>query len=202
MAYTYEQRKRPQGPQRPAPEPAAAPGPGFCARQALLSQPKDAGAGLDLDGAMRAKVARSFGDLSAVKEYGHAPRERTGPDRGEVRTAAGGQAYTGPVTHALSSASPSPAAAGPVQAKWSGEISREAADKAAKGDYSEYYKTNSEDKKGLTAEKKELIQNSLNSGADHQRLARIYGRTTSDMLNPVTRQAMNEIAQTKGGPAR
>lgn len=63
---------------------------------------------MDLDAIMQARMASTFGDLSAVRNYTppaltQAPLQ-TGP-------------YTGPVTHALSGASPSPSAAGPMQAK-------------------------------------------------------------------------------------
>ncbi len=62
----------------------------------------------DLDAAMRERMTNTFGDLSALRDW-----------QPPVREAAPAQAgpYTGPVTHALSSASPSPAAAGPMQAR-------------------------------------------------------------------------------------
>ncbi len=106
MSYTYEQRKRPQGRENTAPERTSAPVPGFNALMPGTSAPQN-GPSFDLAGAMQARMASTFGDLSAVRSYTplvqtHAPVQ-TGP-------------YTGPVTHALSNAGPSPAVAGPMQA--------------------------------------------------------------------------------------
>ncbi len=58
--------------------------------------------------AMKAKMENTFGDLSALRDY-----------QPPVREAAPAQAgpYTGPVTHAVSNASPSPMAAGVMQAR-------------------------------------------------------------------------------------
>ena len=107
MSYTYEQRKRPQGRENTAPERTTAPGTGH---NALMPGPAipQSSPSFDLDGAMQARMKSTFGDLSAVRDYTPPVREQaplqTGP-------------YTGPVTHALSGASPSPSAAGPMQAK-------------------------------------------------------------------------------------
>ncbi len=107
MSYTYEQRKRPQGRENTAPERTTAPGTGH---NALMPGPAipQSGPSFDLDGAMQARMKSTFGDLSAVRDYTPPVREQaplqTGP-------------YTGPVTHAVSGASPSPSAAGPMQAK-------------------------------------------------------------------------------------
>ena len=173
MAYTYEQRKRPQGAQSHSREPA--PGPAMDALMTGAARPTAAQKGrqIDLDGAMRAKMEHAFGDLSAVKLYesravgdagaeaiaqgneiafapgmanfstrsgqerlghelSHVMSQRSGAVRGRgflansaledradregAMAAAGEQVYTGPVTHALSSASPSPSVAGPMQA--------------------------------------------------------------------------------------
>ena len=62
----------------------------------------------DLGAAMQDRMARTFGDLSAVKNYTPPVREHAPPQT---------VLYTGPVTHAISSASPSPSVAGPMQAK-------------------------------------------------------------------------------------
>ena len=124
MFYSYDQRKRPQGPQNTASEHTNAPGPGFSVPNAGASIPPT-GPAFDLAGAMQARMANTFGDLSAVRDYTPPVREQaplqTGP-------------YTGPVTHAVSGASPSPSAAGPMQAKkateadyrakWEGEQAR------------------------------------------------------------------------------
>ena len=68
MGYTYDQRKRPQGPRNTATERTNAPGPVSGAMMpgtaAPLSTPS-----FDLAGAMQARMARTFGDLSAVRDY-------------------------------------------------------------------------------------------------------------------------------------
>ncbi len=176
MSYTYDQRKRPAGPQTRTPERSNAPGPGMDALMNGTARPTAAqkGRSIDLDGAMKARMERAFGDLSAVKFYesptvgaagaeavaqgnevafapgmadfstrsgrerlghelSHVMSQRSGAvrrtgflndpslearaDREGALAAAGEQVYSGPVTSALSSASPSPAAAGPMQAK-------------------------------------------------------------------------------------
>ena len=71
MSYSYDQRKRPQGPQNSEPESAGASIPNY---QALLNgtaRPTAAqkGRSIDLDVAMKAKMEHVFGDLSAVKLY-------------------------------------------------------------------------------------------------------------------------------------
>ena len=85
MSYTYEQRKQFQGPQNTAPERTNAPGPGFSAPNAGASIPP-AGPSFDLAGAMQARMARTFGDLSAVRDYTPPVREQaplqTGPTPG------------------------------------------------------------------------------------------------------------------------
>ena len=199
MSYIYDQRRSPQGHRDPAPIRTAAPGPAVSARKAGTVRPTAARTeqSMDLDGAMQARMKQTFGDLSAVKQFGSPGADMSGGARAEAQTAAGGQAYTGPVTHTLSGASPSPAAAGPMQAKRASTISREAADKAAQGDYSEYYKINSKDKQDLTAETKNDIKHSLRTGMSHRGVVKVYGGTTSDKLNPVTRQAMSEMIRDK-----
>ena len=178
MSYEYKARRRTD---RPAGKPAAgaAPGPDPDALMAGLARPSAAQKGrpIDLDGAIRAKMERAFGDLSAVKFYesqavgqagaeamaqgseiafapgmtdftsragqerlghelSHVMSQRSGRVRGQgflassalearadregAMAAAGEQVYTGPVTQALSDASPSPASAGPMQAKRNG----------------------------------------------------------------------------------
>ena len=107
MSYTYEQRKRPQEPQKTATERTAAPGPGHNALIPETAIPQDSPS-FDLAGAMQARMTNTFGDLSAVRNY-------TPPEKTQVPAPSG--PYTGPVTHAISDASPSPSAAGPMQAK-------------------------------------------------------------------------------------
>ena len=176
MSYTYDQRKRPRGPDKSDPEQTAAPGPSMDALLSGRAAPSAAQKGqpFGLDAAMKAKMENAFGDLSAVKFYksqavgqagaeaiaqgneiafapgmanfstrsgqerlghelSHVMSQRSGQVRGsgflensalEARAdregamaAAGQQVYNGPVTHALSSAGPSPIAAGAMQAK-------------------------------------------------------------------------------------
>ena len=85
MPYTYQQRKRPQGPQNTAPERTNAPGPGFNALMPGTSAPQN-GPSFDLDAAMQARMASTFGDLSAVRNYTPPVREQaplqTGPTPG------------------------------------------------------------------------------------------------------------------------
>ena len=71
MSYTYDQRKRPRGPQNIAQEHTAAPGPGMDALMTGRARPTAAQKGqpFDLDAAMKAKMENAFGDLSAVKLY-------------------------------------------------------------------------------------------------------------------------------------
>ena len=106
MGYTYEQRKRPQVPQKTVPERTNASEPVSIAQRFGTSASQN-GPSFDLDAVMQARMTTTFGDLSAVRDYTppagtHVPLQ-TGP-------------YTGPVTHAVSGASPSPSAAGPMQA--------------------------------------------------------------------------------------
>lgn len=61
-----------------------------------------------LDAVMRERMARTFGDLSAIRDY--RPSE-------PAETPAVAGPCTGPVTHALSGASPSPFSAGVMQAR-------------------------------------------------------------------------------------
>ena len=109
MGYTYAQRKRPRG-QNTAPERTGAPGPDLTIRMPgqVWYDPARTGRSPDLDAAMRARMTHSFGDLSALKGY-EPPARETAPLPAAP--------YTGPVTRTLSNASPSPAAAGPMQAK-------------------------------------------------------------------------------------
>ena len=78
MGYTYEQHKRTQERETTAPERTNAPGPGFSAPNPGASVPP-AGPSFDLAGAMQARMASTFGDLTAVRNYTplvqtHAPR--------------------------------------------------------------------------------------------------------------------------------
>ena len=71
MSYSYDQRKRPQGPQNAAPEPDSAPVPNYQALMSGAARPTAAqkGRSFDLDAAMKAKMENAFGDLSGVKFY-------------------------------------------------------------------------------------------------------------------------------------
>ena len=110
MSYTYDQRKRPQGPQNTEPERTTASRPGIEALMNGTARSSAAmkGRSFDLDAAMQTRMAGTFGDLSALKSY-------TPPARTQAALQTG--PYSGPVTHAVSGASPSPSAAGPMQAK-------------------------------------------------------------------------------------
>ena len=110
MSYVYDQRKRPQDPRNTEPKRTAAPGPGMDALISGTARPAAArkGRSFDLDAAMQARMANTFGDLSAVRNCTHPAQTKEPVDTGP---------YTGPVTHAISGASPSPAAAGVMQAK-------------------------------------------------------------------------------------
>lgn len=108
MSYLYTSRKREPAasdrePKRnTAPDQARSLLPG---RQAISGEPE--GQSRRLDAAMQARMSRTFGDLSAVRDW-QPPVRETAP----VPT----EPYTGPVTHTLSDTAPSPAAAGPMQA--------------------------------------------------------------------------------------
>ena len=109
MSYVYDQRKRPQGQQNTEPERTAAPGLSMDALMNGAARPAaQKRRSFDLDAAMKARMTSTFGDLSAVRNYTHPAQTKEPADTGP---------YTGPVTHAVSGASPSPAAAGPMQAK-------------------------------------------------------------------------------------
>ncbi len=85
MFYSYDQRKRPQGPQNTASEHTTAPGPGFSAPNPGASIPP-AGPSFDLDAAMRERMASTFGDLSAVRDYTPPARTEAPPaDRAVYR---------------------------------------------------------------------------------------------------------------------
>ena len=77
------------------------------------------GPSFNLDAAMRERMTSTFGDLSAVKSYTPPVREQAPAPTGP---------YTGPVTHAVSEASPSPSVAGPMQAKRRDEDARNVKD--------------------------------------------------------------------------
>ena len=108
MGYMYEHRKRPpikENATRPA--DAAYHSAGDAPKNANQAMPA-AGSSFDLDGAMQARMSNTFGDLSAVRDYTPPAQKQD-----TVRTGV----HTGPVTHAISDASPSPSVAGPMQAK-------------------------------------------------------------------------------------
>ena len=110
-------------------------------------------------------------------------------DREGAMAAAGEQVYTGPVTSALSEAAPGAATAGPMQAL---RDKSEAAKKADKGDFSGYAKMSSEEKAPLVAKKRSDIMDALRDRSD---LKTTFGRTTTQMLDPVTRQTMSEMSR-------
>ena len=121
MSYTYEQRKRPFGASKTPPLAGrSTQGPDTAALMAGQARPTAAqkGRSFDLDAAMQARMANTFGDLSAVRNY-------TPPEKSQAPAPTG--PYTGPVTHAISDASPSPSVAGPMQAKREDSGSKSAA---------------------------------------------------------------------------
>ncbi len=132
MSYTYDRRKRPQGQQAGEPERTTAPGPGMEAPMSGRAAPGPAAQdrSFDLDAAMRERMTNTFGDLSALRDW-----------QPPVREAAPAQAgpYTGPVTHALSGASPSHAAAGLMQAKRRDADAREVRKLQEKGKDRSYF---------------------------------------------------------------
>ena len=77
MGYAYDQRKQPKVPQNTEPERTNAPGPVFSAPNPGASIPP-AGPSFDLNAAMRERMANTFGDLSAVRDY-----TPPGPDPGD-----------------------------------------------------------------------------------------------------------------------
>ena len=103
--FEYQQKKAPRETEK-AGRPQTAEG--KAAAAPLRADTSGAGDPAGLAAAMQARMDRTFGDLSAVKNY--VPPVVT-------ETPAPAEPYTGPVTHALSDASPSPAVAGPMQAK-------------------------------------------------------------------------------------
>ncbi len=107
MSYTYDQRKRPQEQMQTSPAQTATPGP---VSALLLAGTAGAGSA-DLESAMRERMTNAFVNLSAVRDW-HPPAQTEAP--------APAAPYDGPVTHTLSDAGPSPAAAGPMQAKRGG----------------------------------------------------------------------------------
>ena len=63
MSHIYDQRKRPQGPQKTAPEPKASPVPNLEALMNGTARPTAAqkGRSFDLDAVMKAKMENAFG---------------------------------------------------------------------------------------------------------------------------------------------
>ena len=123
LSFIYQDRKRPREHDKAEAERSETSAP---YRSALSSgqaapPPGQKDGGFDLEAAMKAKMERAFGDLSAVKLYQSESAAGIGAGamsgREDALASAGGQPYTGPVTHALSSAAPSPSAAGPMQAR-------------------------------------------------------------------------------------
>ena len=111
MSYTYEQRTSPKERSRQKPERAAESAPLQNIVTAGQAAAPAGGGSPNLEAVMRERMRGTFGDLSAVREV----TSRT--PEAPVRETAAPAPYTGSVTHALSGASPSPAAAGPMQAK-------------------------------------------------------------------------------------
>ena len=105
MPHIYAQRKRPRGQANTDPARSSAAGP---VSVPLRADTAGAGNTAALDAAMKAKMMNTFVDLRALKDYR--------PPMRETATVPAGP-YTGPVTHVISDASPSPSAAGPMQAK-------------------------------------------------------------------------------------
>ncbi len=110
MSYTYEQRTSSREQSRQEPERAAESGPLLNVVTAGQAPPTGGGSP-NLEAVMRERMHSTFGDISAVREVMNRTPEAS------VRETAAPAPYTGPVTHTLSDAAPSPAAAGPMQAK-------------------------------------------------------------------------------------
>ena len=106
MGNIYEQRKRPHTKDNTPPVDIAYNNADTTPQIPNRAMPA-ATSSFDLDGAMQARMANTFGDLSAVRNY-------TPPKKSQAVVPTG--PYIGPVTHAISDASPSPAVAGPMQA--------------------------------------------------------------------------------------
>ena len=106
MGNMFEQRKRPQAKDN-APPTDITYNIADTAPQIPNRAIPDSAPSFDLDAAMQARMANTFGDLSAVRNYTPPVREQAPQHTGP---------YTRPVTHALSDASPSPSVAGPMQA--------------------------------------------------------------------------------------
>ncbi len=68
MGYTYEQRKRPQVPQKTVPERTNASEPVSIAHRFGTSASQN-GPSFDLDAVMQARMTTTFGDLSAMRDY-------------------------------------------------------------------------------------------------------------------------------------
>ena len=104
MSYTYDQRKRPQGQTNAPPARTATAGP---VSAPLRADTAGAGDPSALETAMQERMSRTFGDLSAVKNYQPPVKEVSAPPA----------PHTGPVGHAISASAPSPFMAGVMQAK-------------------------------------------------------------------------------------
>ena len=117
MSYSYESHKPVREQSKAEPEKTADAGRSYIPTSGASLPPAAPGTGASpgLEAVMQERMARTFGDLNAVREAAIRPAAfSVTPDAAPVGL------YTGPVTHALSGASPSPAAAGPMQAKRGG----------------------------------------------------------------------------------
>ena len=113
MSYTYDQPKQPQEKKKAEPSKAEESAPRLNVMTAgQAAAPSGEGGSPNLEADMQAKMANRFGDLSALREA-----LRRSAEAPASRGADSPEPYTGPVTHTLSDAAPSPAAAGPMQAK-------------------------------------------------------------------------------------
>ena len=118
-------------------------------------------------------------------------------DREGFMAASGEQIYgSSPVTGALPDATPA-AAAGPMQAAGKNDDkaklrSQVGAQKAAHGDFSDYANVRPDDRETVLNPKKLEIAERMN---DISALRRDYGTNVSDMLNPVTREAMSKMSK-------
>ena len=108
MSYTYEPRKHPHKTDKAPPPTATAYNSVDTTPQIPNRIMPETLSSFNLGEAMQARMTRTFGDLSAVKNY-TPPAQTQEP----VKT----EGYSGSVTHAVSNATPSPSVAGAMQAK-------------------------------------------------------------------------------------
>ena len=108
MSYTYDRRTSPREQNKKERLPAAEPGLRLNVMSPGHAAAPTGGGSRDLETAMQERMTRTFGDLSAVKNY-QPPAQAKSP--------APAGPYTGHVNHTVSAAAPSAFSAGVMQAK-------------------------------------------------------------------------------------